>query len=271
MTMGSNPAEVVLTSIDHRGIATVTLNRPDVHNAYDQGVIQGLADAFGRLAQEPKVRLVLLRGNGRHFQAGADLAFLKSLSTLPDAQNLAMSELTVATVAGLAAFPLPTLALVQGGCFGGGVGLVAACDMAIATSDAVFSLTEVRWGITAAPILPVLLRAIGFRAVGRYGLTGERFDATEARRLGLIHEIAEPGGLDKAAEPIIEALLMAAPEAVATTKRLSRQVLEQGLDHPGLDRMLAADAASRRRSPEAAEGLASFLEKRKPGWYSGPP
>src|SRR5207237_5104545 len=133
-----------------------------------------------RLAATPGIRLVVLRGNGKHFQAGADLAFLRHLSVAPADENLAFSRATVAAIEALASFPAPTLALVHGGCFGGGVGMVAACDMALASADAIFSLAEVRWGITPAPVLPVLIAAIGSRALARYSLTAERFAAAEA-------------------------------------------------------------------------------------------
>jgi methylglutaconyl-CoA hydratase len=258
--------EPVLVDIDRRGVATVTLNRPQVNNAYDGGLIAALAGGLERLAAAPGLRLVVLRGNGRHFQAGADLAFLRHLSAAPADENLAFSRATVAAIEALASFPCPTLALVHGGCFGGGVGMVAACDMALASDDAIFSLTEVRWGITPAPVVPVLVAAIGVRALGRYGLTAERFDAAEALRLGLLHAVCPKGGLDAAAAPMIDGILMAAPEAVAVTKRLVRRTA--GLETSAEFReQLAIEAATRRHSAEAREGLASFAEKRKPAWY----
>jgi methylglutaconyl-CoA hydratase len=258
--------EPVLVDTDRRGIATVTLNRPHVNNAYDGALIAALAGGLERLAAAPGLRLVVLRGNGRHFQAGADLAFLRHLSAAPADENLAFSRATVAAIEALASFPCPTLALVHGGCFGGGVGMVAACDMALASDDAIFSLTEVRWGITPAPVVPVLVAAIGVRALGRYGLTAERFDAAEALRLGLLHAVCPKGGLDAAAAPMIDGILMAAPEAVAVTKRLVRRTA--GLETSAEFReQLAIEAATRRHSAEAREGLASFAEKRKPAWY----
>jgi methylglutaconyl-CoA hydratase len=258
----------VLVDIDRRGIATVTLNRPDVNNAYDGALIAALASGLALLAATEGIRLVVLRGNGKHFQAGADLAFLRRLSAAPPDVNLEFSRATVAAIAALASFPCPTLALIHGGCFGGGVGMVAACDMAIASDDAIFSLTEVRWGITPAPVVPVLVAAIGTRALGRYGLTAERFGAQEALRIGLLHAVCPAGGLDDAAAPIVEGILMAAPAAVAVTKRLVRQTV--GLETSAEFREhLAVEAATRRHSAEAKEGLASFAEKRKPSWYPG--
>jgi len=258
----------VLIATDRRGIATVTLNRPEVNNAYDGALIAALASGLDRLAKEPGLRLVVLRGNGRHFQAGADLAYLRHLSAAPEDENLAFSRATVSVIDALWNFPRPTLALIHGGCFGGGVGMVAACDMAVASADAVFSLTEVRWGITPAPVIPVLVAAIGPRALGRYGLTAERFGAAEALRLGLVHAVCPEGGLDEAAAPLIEGVLMAAPEAVAVTKRLVRETAGSDTT-PEFRDMLAREAAARRHAAEAREGLASFAEKRKPSWYPG--
>lgn len=261
--------DVVLVEVDRRGVATVSLNRPDVNNAYDDAVIAGLTAAFARLGGDPAVRLVVLRGNGRHFQAGADLSFLRRLTAAPEAENLAFSRATIAAIHGLQNFPRPTLALVHGGCFGGGVGMVAACDIAVASEDAVFSLTETRWGITPAPVMPALVAALGPRPLGRYVMTAERFGAAEALRIGLVHATCAPGDLDKAAEPIIEGILMAAPEATAVTKRILRE--SYGKDpSPETREALAAEGAARRHSPEAVEGLASFAEKRLPRWYPGP-
>jgi len=260
--------EPVLVGIDRRGIATVTLNRPAVNNAYDGALIAALSGGLRRLAATAGIRLVVLRGNGRHFQAGADLAFLRHLSAAPADENLAFSRATVAAIEALASLRCPTIALIHGGCFGGGVGMVAACDMAIASDDAIFSLTEVRWGITPAPVVPALVAAIGVRALGRYGLTAERFGAEEALRIGLLHAVCHAGGLDAAAAPLIDGVLMAAPEAVAVTKRLVRQTA--GLETSDEFREhLAIEAATRRHSAEAREGLASFAEKRKPAWYPG--
>ena len=187
---------------------------------------------------------------------------------MPPDENLDVSRLTVSTVTALQRCPKPTLALVHGGCFGGGVGMVAACDMAIAAEDAVFSLTEVRWGVIPAPILPVLVAKAGLGAVTRYALTGERFGAEVALRLGLVQEVCASASLDEAAAPVLEHLLLAAPEALAATKRLGLE-LAGAVPAPEALERLAQEAAERRRSAEAAEGLASFFEKRKPNWYPG--
>jgi methylglutaconyl-CoA hydratase len=257
---------IVLTSIDPRGAATITLNRPEVHNAYDGALIDALAAAVAALADEPRVRLLILRARGRHFQAGADLVWLREVAGFALEDNVAFSRRTTFAIQALNAFHRPTLALVHGACFGGGVGMVAACDVAIATESASFALTEVRWGVIPAPILPQLCAAIGVRELRRYGITGERFDAREARRIGLVHEVCPDDGLDVAAAPVVEAILKGAPEAVRDAKRLV--LAEAGLDLTGQQvEALAVQAALRRASAEAARGLASFLDKRDPPWY----
>jgi methylglutaconyl-CoA hydratase len=256
---------VIRTEIDARGVATVALDRPAVHNAYDEQMIAELGDGLSALASDPQVRLLVLRGSGRHFQAGADLNCLKRLANAPAAANLDFSGRTTEAMHALCTFPRPTLALVQGACYGGGVGMVACCDIALASEQATFALTEVRWGVIPAPIIPQLCAAMGVRGVRRYGLTGERFDAREALRIELIHEICAEGELDRAAAPISDALLQSAPEAVAESKQLV-------LAHAGLElspqqlRALAVQAAVKRASPEAAEGLQSFLARRRPSW-----
>jgi methylglutaconyl-CoA hydratase len=259
-------AEIVLSGVDGRGIASVTLNRPERHNAYDGALIDGLIAVLETLAADRRVRVLVLRGNGKHFQAGADLAWLKQVAGATLEDNVAFSRATTEAMRGLNEFPQPTIALVHGACYGGGVGMVACCDVRIATETASFALTEVRWGVIPAPIIPQLCAAMGATSLRRYGITGERFDAHEARRIGLIHEVCADDGLDRAAAPIIEAILRSAPEAVRETKRL---VLAQAgllLSEQDVE-ALAAQAALRRASPEAAEGLASFEGKRDPSWY----
>jgi enoyl-CoA hydratase/carnithine racemase len=154
----------------------------------------------------------VLRGAGRHFQAGADLAFLQHLRTVPPDEKLDFSRRTLAAIDGLRHFSHPTVALIQGGCFGGGVGIAAACDIAVAAEDAVFAISEVQWGITAAPIIALLVDRLGSRAVGRFALTGERFAAAEALRIGLVHQLWPGDGLEAAAALIVENILMAAPK-----------------------------------------------------------
>lgn len=258
----------ILLSVDGRGVATVTLNRPERNNAYNSDVIGGLLDAFDRLGADKFVRVVVIRGNGKHFQAGADLAWLKEIGELSPEENVAVSARTMAAIQGLTEFPKPTVALIHGGCFGGGTGIVAAVDIAIASRDAIFAITEARWGVMAGIIVPHLNAAIGVRNVRRWALSCERFGAEEAKDMGLVHAVCDEGDLDAATAPVIDGLLLSAPDAVTQTKR--RALIEAGLvlDKKHID-TLVREHAAKRPSEEAAEGLASFLEKRPPRWYPG--
>ncbi len=261
-------SDVVLSSVDARGVATVTLNRPERNNAYNGAVIEALIDGIEALAADDAVRVVVLRGNGRHFQAGADLSWLKEIGQLSPLENIEVSRRTASAIQGLTELAKPTVALIHGGCFGGGTGIAAAADIVIASEDAVFSITEARWGVMAGIIVPHLNAAMGVRNVRRYALTCERFGAEAAREMGLVHQVCPEGGLDDAAAPVIDNLLMSAPEALAQTKR--RALIEAGLDLSGSHfSELVEEHALKRQSDEAAEGLASFLEKRPPSWYPG--
>lgn len=259
---------VVLCETDTRGVATVTFNRPAVNNAYNSDVIVGLLEIFGALAVDDAVRMVVLRGNGRHFQAGADLKWLREVSTMTPEQNLEVSRNTTNAARGLNEFPKPTLALVHGGCFGGGTGIVAACDIVIASEDAIFAITEARWGVMAGPIFPQLNAAMGEHNVRRLALTCERFGAAEACRMGLVHEVCATGGLDEAGERIIDAILRGGPNALRETKRLIKDVATLAVSDPLAER-LAEQHALKRQTEEADEGLRSFVEKRHPVWYPG--
>ena len=258
--------DTVLWSVDRRGVATVTLNRPQVNNAYNGDLIAGLHAAMDALGREPSLRIVVLKGNGRHFQAGADLAWISGIARQSPRENDAVSRLTAEAVRRLDICPVPTLALIQGGCFGGGTGIAAACDVVVASEDAIFSISETRWGLMAGIILPQLCQAIGLRQVRRYALTGERFDAAEARRLGLVHEVCPTGGLDEVGNKIVEAVLMNAPAATTATKLRSLGSARAFIDEGEL-RDLIDEHARTRQQDEATEGLASFKEKRKPSWY----
>ena len=257
---------IVLTEVDARGVASVILNRVEVHNAYNGDLIDTLSAALQDLATDPNVRVLVLRANGKHFQAGADINWLKATAAFDAAQNLDFSKRTVDAVRTLDAFPCPSVALVHGACYGGGVGMVAACDIALACESAVFALTEVRIGVLPAPIAPQLAAAIGERALRRYGLSGERFDSAEAHRIGLIHDVCPDGGLDEAAAPILESLLLGGPQAIAASKQLIAEVAGTGVDDKLAER-LSKLAAATRVSEEAGEGLSAFLEKRRPAWY----
>lgn len=263
----SNPSPPpVLWVLDARGVATVTLNRPAVNNAYNGELIEGLLAAMDALGNEPALRVVVLRGAGKHFQAGADLTWLTDVATRSHADNVRASRQTAEAVHRLNNLPIPTLALVQGGCFGGGTGVVAACDIVIAADSAVFSITETRWGLMAGIIIPQLNDAIGVRQVRRYALTGERFDAHEARRIGLVHEVVPVAELDDAGARIVDQVLRNAPAASAQTKAVAIEHAFGNVTTQGLSRLIDQHAA-KRQSAEAAEGLRSFREKRNAAWY----
>ena len=257
--------EPVLWQVDSRGVATVTLNRPEVNNAYDGALIQGLHEAMDALGRHAGLRVVVLRGAGRHFQAGADLRWIGSVASQSGEANLQASRITASAIDRLNRLALPTVALVQGGCFGGGTGLVAACDIVIAADDALFSIAETRWGLMAGIILPQLADAIGVRQVRRYALSGERFGAEEARRIGLVHLVVLRAELEAAGEKMVGQLLQNAPEANAQTKAVALEFAWGAPDGATLDRLIAQHAA-KRRSAEAVEGLASFREKRPARW-----
>ena len=259
--------QAVLRSLDPRGVATVTLNRPGVNNAYDETVIQGLHEAMNELGAHPGLRVVILCGAGKHFQAGADLKWIRRVAAQPAEENERVSRATAMAVHRLNTLPVPTLALVQGGCFGGGTGIVAACDMVIAADDAMFSIAETRWGLMAGIILPQLADAIGVRHVRRYALSGERFGAQEARRIGLVHEVVPIADLHTAGERLVAQILQNAPEANAQTKAAALEFAWASVTDAVLERLIAQHGA-KRRSAEATEGLASFAEKRAACWFA---
>jgi methylglutaconyl-CoA hydratase len=257
--------EAVLWNVDSRGVATLTLNRPEVNNAYNEALIERLHDAMDALGAHAGVRALLVRGAGRHFQAGADLNWIAQVASQSTEENERASRATALAVHRLNTLPVPTVALVQGGCFGGGTGIVAACDIVIAAEDAMFSIAETRWGLMAGIILPQLTDAIGARQVRRYALSGERFGAHEARRIGLVHEVVPLARLQASGEKIIEQLLQNAPEANAQTKAVALEFAWGAVDESKLERLVVQHAA-KRLSREAVEGLASFREKRPARW-----
>src|SRR6201995_1634519 len=262
--MSANP---VLWDLDARGVATVTLNRPEVNNAYDAGLIHGVLAAMDELGKKPSLRLAVLKGNGRHFQAGADLKWINGGRPKSPEANEAASRATYEAVQRLNTLPIPTVALVQGGCFGGGTGVIAACDVVIAADNALFSITEVRWGLTAAIIIPQLCDAISVRKVRRYALTGERFGAEDARRIGLVHDVVPLANLETSGAKVVEQLLANAPDALAETKALAMESSFGGMS-PGdaAYKRLVKGHSDKRQTRGASEGLAPFAEKRAANW-----
>ena len=257
--------EPVLLSIDHRGVATVTFNRTEVNNAYNGAFLSGAAEGLTAIERDTSVRAVVLKGNGRHFQAGADLTWVTSVRKESPAENLKASRLTAEVIDRLNRLAVPVVALVQGGCFGGGTGIVSACDVVIAADNAIFSIAEVRWGLHASVIIPQLNDAISVRQVRRYALTGERFDAREAHRIGLVHEVVPLAELEARGARMIDQILENSPTAIATTKRHILEHAWGGIDSATFD-YLAESHATGRQSESGGEGLASFAEKRSAAW-----
>src|SRR5215510_159790 len=259
--MTANVHGPVLWDVDARGVATVTLNRPEVNNAYNGAMIDGLLAALDALGQAKGLRAVVLRGNGKHFQAGADLKWINEVRRSAPEENLRVSRATAEAVQRLNVAPVPTVALVHGGCFGGGTGMVAACDIVLAADNAVFSIAEVRWGLHASIIIPQLADAIGVRQLRRYALTGERFGADEAFRIGLAHKVVPLAELEAEGARMVEHVLANGPGAVSETKAWILRSAWADLDETDFTALVESHSA-KRQSPEAAEGLASFAEKR---------
>ena len=248
-------------------VATIALNRPEVHNAFDDKLIRELTVALVDLDREPNVNAVVLSGVGPSFSAGADMAWMRRMAAAPEDENrhdaLKLAEL----LRTLAFLSKPTLARVHGNAFGGGVGLVACCDIVIAATEAKFGLTEVKLGLVPAVISPYVVDAIGARQALRWFQTGETFDAGRARELGLVHEVVSPDELDAALGAQLALLAKAGPLAVREAKALALRVDARIIDRRRLqDEENAALIARLRVSPEGQEGLSAFLEKRKPGW-----
>lgn len=252
-------------SLERSGpVARVRMTNPDRHNAFDDGLIGDLADAFAALADDGAVRAVILESEGRSFSAGADLTWMKRMADHSFAENVADARALAQMLKTINFLPKPVIAKVQGAAFGGGVGLVSCCDIAIGSDRASFSLSEARLGIIPSAIGPYVVAAIGSRAARRYFQTGERFGAATALRLGLLHEVAAEDALDDAVDAAIQALLAVGPIAASEAKDLAFAV-----DRP-LDDALIEDTVQRiarlRATPEAQEGMAAFLEKRKAAW-----
>jgi methylglutaconyl-CoA hydratase len=247
------------------GIAVVTLNRPEFHNAFNETLIAELTAALRGLGADSAVRVVVLIGAGSSFCAGADLNWMKKMAAFSRAQNLADAKALAAMLTALNELPKPTIARVHGAAFGGGVGLIACCDIAIGAPDAVFALSEARLGLIPATISPYVVEAIGARAARRLFQTAERFTAAEAFRLGLLHELADPAELDQRIDDVLALLVKAGPVAQAECKTLLRAVTQRPIDAD-----LIADTAERiatvRASAEGKEGVAAFLAKRSAAW-----
>jgi len=251
-------------STEH-GVAVLWLNRPEVRNAFNETMIAELAAAFAELDADPAVRAVVLAGRGKVFCAGADLNWMKRMGEMDFEENRKDALAFGAMLKRLHTLKKPTIARVHGAAFAGGMGLVAACDIAAADSETEFAVSEVRLGLTPATISPYVIAAMGGRAAGRYFLTAERFSAAEAYRMGFIQEIAQPDELDATVNAILGEIVQGAPGAHAVTKELIRAVAGRPLTAELMADM-AARIATARASGEGKEGVRSFLEKRQPAW-----
>jgi methylglutaconyl-CoA hydratase len=250
---------------DPRGFATLWLNRPDKNNAFNAEMIRELILALDLIAADKTLRFLLLRGRGKHFSAGADLAWMQASAKLDYNANLNDARELAELMYNLNALKIPTLAVVQGAAFGGAVGLVSCCDMAIGADDALFSLSEVRIGLAPAVISPFVVQALGERTARRYALTAERFTGQRARELGLLAEAYPAAELDAQVESWVSNLLLNSPQAMQASKDLLREVAS-GVLSPALRRYTENAIARIRVSPEGQEGLNAFLEKRTPAW-----
>ena len=258
--------DTVLVAVDG-AVATVTLNRPHAHNAFDDALIAALTQTLEGLAARDDVRVVVLAGRGKSFCAGADLAHMKKAAGFSEEENVADARALARLLMVLGGLSKPTVALVHGAAYGGGVGLVSACDIALAAEGASFALTEVRLGLIPAVISPFVIRAIGDSHARRLMLTGERFGADTALRIGLVHEVVPAETLEARGAEVVTALLQGAPDA----QRRAKDLIDAVSGRP-VDEALACDVARRiaaaRASDEGKEGIAAFLEKRAPKWRS---
>lgn len=252
---------------DPRGFATLWLNRPDKNNAFNAQMIRELILALDEVQSQPALRFLLVRGRGKHFSAGADLAWMQQAAELDYNTNLDDARELAELMYNLAKLKIPTLAVVQGAAFGGALGLISCCDMAIAADDAQFCLSEVRIGLAPAVISPFVVQAIGERAARRYALTAERFSAERAQQIGLIAEHYPLAALDEQTALWVYNLLLNSPQAMRASKDLLREVGSGELT-PALRRYCESAIARIRTSAEGQEGLRAFLNKRSPGWQA---
>lgn len=258
-------SQKVLSQIDADGNATVMLNRPDVHNAFDPEMVDALTATLRKLESNNKVRAVVITGSGRNFCAGADIEHMKKTAKFSRAQNLDNARATAMMLRTLYTLEKPTIACVRGAARGGGVGLVSACDIAIAERSATFRLSEVKLGIIPAMISPFVIGAIGRRHAHRFMLSGEEFDAAEAFRIGLIHDVCEEPELNALVGRMLANLYSSGPNAMTAIKKLIPQVAAARVDD-ALMEMMSERIAEIRTTAEAQEGLSAFLEKRKTAW-----
>jgi methylglutaconyl-CoA hydratase len=256
--------DALIHTLDARGVATVTLNRPEIHNAFDDALIAELTEVLAGYGKNPAVRALILTGAGKSFSAGADLGWMKRMAGYSYEENLADAAGLARLMNVLDRLPKPTIGLINGAAYGGGVGLVACCDIVIASERASFCLSEVKLGILPAAISPYVVAAIGPRQARRYFQTAEVISAEEARGIGLVHEVVGPDQMQAACDKILAAIFQGAPGAQADSKDLVFTV-----DRPLTDEVMTETGrriALRRASEEGREGIGAFLAKREPAW-----
>jgi methylglutaconyl-CoA hydratase len=249
------------------GISTVWMNRPDRHNAFDEVLIGDLDDCFQRLADDPETRIIVLAARGKSFSAGGDLNWMRKAAGYTLEENLRDARGLAAMLRSIDRTGKPTVARVQGAALGGGTGLVCACTIAIASTDASFAMSEVRFGLVPATVGPYVVRAIGERHAGRYFVTAERFSAEEACRIGMVHEVVAPAALDERVAAVVKSLQVGGPGAQAEAKRLIRMIASRPIDEEVIEGT-AQCIANIRATPEAKEGIGAFLDKRQPRWLA---
>jgi methylglutaconyl-CoA hydratase len=255
----------LLVDVDPRGVATVTLHRPQVRNAFDEHLIAALTATLRRLQADAAARIVVLTGSGTSFSSGGDLEWMQRMAGYGYAENFTDAMALAELLRLLDELAKPTLARVNGPAFAGGLGLVACCDVAVAAADAVFCISETRLGLVPATISPYVVAAMGARAARRYFQTGERFSAAEAHRIGLVHEVAPREALDRVVETVVAALLEGGGVAQARSKRLIAEVRDRPVTAATMT-LTAHAIAEARASDEGQEGLVAFFAKREPAW-----
>ncbi len=257
-----------MTSIHvHNHLASVTLNRPDIRNAFNDEVIAEITQAFSALGAREDVRCIVLAAEGTAFCAGADLNWMRAMADYSRAENLADAAKLAEMLRVIYECPKPTVARVQGDVYAGGMGLVAACDVAVSVDTAGYCLSEVKLGLIPATISPYVMRAMGARAAHRYFLTAERFSAQEALRIGFVHEVVAAEQLDAKVDEITQALVKNSPNAVKVCKKLVQDVASQEISQPLISKTVEG-IADIRASAEGREGVSAFLGKRKPSWLA---
>ncbi len=257
--------DTITIALDPAGTATVTLNRPSVHNALNAVLISELTEALTGFADRPEVRIVVLQASGKSFSAGADLAWMRDMADASEEENYDDAMRLAELLRILNDLPKPTLARIHGAVYGGAVGLITCCDIAVASVRAVFSLSEARLGLIPAVISPYVVKAIGARAARRFFQSAERFDAQQALRIGLVHELAAPERLDETIETLLTALREGGPEAQTAAKRLVAEVDGAPIDNALMQRTARVNAKMR-KSAEGREGIVAFLNRRQPAW-----